>query len=133
MAVGNIIRELREDKSYTQRQLAKMIGISSGCLSKYETGKTLPAPDILIKLADVFNVSVDYLIGKNNLKCDYESLKNDYIKSYTCFDLLNDALSLDPEYRKQLTDFLNLVKFRNDFNKISSNMTVKKSKAVPHE
>lgn len=121
MIIGSIVRELRERKGLTQKQLAKMIGISSGCLSKYETGKTLPDPDTLIKFADVFNVSVDYIIGRNSFQYDYELMKNDYVKSYTCFDLLSDALSLDIKHRRLLIEFLNLTKIRSDFSKISGN------------
>ena len=121
MIIGSIIKDLREHYGYTQKELSKMLGISSGCLSKYETGKTIPAPDILIKMSIIFNVPVDYIIGKNNIKFDYKLISEDFINNYSCIDLLNDSLSLDPKHRKQLVEYIALLKFRSDFSKISGN------------
>ena len=62
------IRELREDSDLTQREVAEMLGMSQTGYSKYETGtKDIPTA-ILIKLADFYNVSVDYLLGRTNVK-----------------------------------------------------------------
>lgn len=121
MIIGSIIKDLREHYGYTQRELSKVLGISSGCLSKYETGKTIPAPDILIKMSDVFKVPVDYIIGKNNIKFDYRLISQDFVNNYTAADLLNDSLNLDPKHRKLLVEYIALLKFRSDFNKISHN------------
>jgi len=121
MIIGSIIKDLREHCGYTQKELAKLLGISSGCLSKYETGKTIPAPDILIKMSDIFNMPVDYLIGKNNIKFDYQLISQNFTNNYTAIDLLNECLSLDPKHRKLLVEYVSLLKFRSDFNKISNN------------
>ena len=57
------IRELREDNDLTQREVAEMLGMSQTGYSKYETG-TNDIPTA--KLADFYNVSVDYLLGRTN-------------------------------------------------------------------
>lgn len=62
----NKIRDLREDMDLRQIDVAKATGIDQKTLSNYETGKTNPDSYALIKLADFFNVSVDYLIGRDN-------------------------------------------------------------------
>lgn len=56
------IRELREDNDLTQREVAEMLGMSQTGYSKYETGTNDIPTAILIKLADFYNVSVDYLL-----------------------------------------------------------------------
>ncbi len=57
------IRDLREDNDLNQTQVAKILGMSQTGYSKYETGENdLPTP-VLIKLADFYNVSIDYLLG----------------------------------------------------------------------
>jgi transcriptional regulator with XRE-family HTH domain len=60
------IRNLREDKDMTQTQVAKMLTMSQTCYSKYETGENDIPTNILIKLADFYDVSVDYLLNRTD-------------------------------------------------------------------
>ncbi len=60
----NRIKDLREDRDLKQSDLAKVTGIDQRTISNYETGKTNPDSEALIKLADFFNVSIDYLVGR---------------------------------------------------------------------
>lgn len=60
------LKELRKSKNLTQKQLAQFIGTSERGIQNYETGVRKPTFDILIILADYFNVSVDFLIGRTD-------------------------------------------------------------------
>ena len=60
------IRDLREDKDLNQTQIAKMLGMSQTGYSKYETDENDIPTDILIKLANYYGVSIDYLLGQTN-------------------------------------------------------------------
>ncbi len=60
----NRIRDLRESKGLRQIDVANATGIDQKTLSNYETGKTNPDSYALIKLADFFNVSIDYIVGR---------------------------------------------------------------------
>lgn len=60
------IRDLREDKDINQTEIAKYLGMSQTGYSKYETGEHDIPTAILIKLADFYDVSVDYLLGRTN-------------------------------------------------------------------
>lgn len=58
------IRDMREDSDLTQADVAKLLGIAQTVYSRYERGfQTIPL-EHLIKLADHYNVSIDYLIGR---------------------------------------------------------------------
>ena len=57
------LRDLREDNDMTQAALAKLLGMSQTGYSKYETGENDVPTQILIKLADLYGTSVDYLLG----------------------------------------------------------------------
>lgn len=57
------IRERRRSLNLTMKELAKMVGVSEGAISHYETGRREPDPDMLKKIAYVLGVSVDYLLG----------------------------------------------------------------------
>lgn len=59
----NRLEELRKAKKLTQSKLAKMLDIAPNTLSQYENGKRQIPDGIKIKLADFYNVSVDYLLG----------------------------------------------------------------------
>ncbi len=62
------IRDLREDRDLTQTQIARLLGMSQTGYSKYETGENDIPTGILIKLADYYNTSVDYLLGRTDRK-----------------------------------------------------------------
>lgn len=58
------IRNLRKDNNKTQKELAAYLNTTQTTYSKYELGKINIPIDILIKLADYYNVSLDYLVGR---------------------------------------------------------------------
>ena len=62
------IRDLREDRDLTQKQIAQMLGMSQTGYSKYETGENDIPTAILIQLADFYQTSTDYLLGRTDEK-----------------------------------------------------------------
>ena len=60
------IRDLREDRDLNQTQVAEMLGMSQTGYSKYETGENDVSTEVLIKLADFYGVSIDFLLGQTN-------------------------------------------------------------------
>ena len=60
------IRDLREDHDLTQSEMAELLGVKQTTYSKYELGKILVPVDILIRLADFYQVSLDYLAGRSD-------------------------------------------------------------------
>lgn len=65
------IRNLRIDKGLTQKQIAEYLGVSQNTYSQYEIGVLNYPIDALLKLADFYNVSIDYLLGRTNTKTPY--------------------------------------------------------------
>lgn len=61
---GNIIRSLRTSKGYTQKELGDKIGVSNSAVANYEKGYRAPLQDTLFRLAEVFDVSVNYFFPK---------------------------------------------------------------------
>lgn len=64
--LGEKIRELREKRGFSQEELGVLIGKTRDNISSYEIGRSAPQPDTLIKLADLFKVSIDYLLGRTD-------------------------------------------------------------------
>lgn len=70
-SLGKRIKELREEKGLSQIELAKLLNISNTTLSQYETNQRVPSDEIKIKLAEFFNCSVDYLLGRTDIRNPY--------------------------------------------------------------
>lgn len=94
--LGKRIKELRKKKGITQKELASYLGVSDRAVGYYESGQRTPPPDILQKIADFFNVSTDYLLGRTDI--------------YNPADEITEAVSDDPE----LLEFWNTLKERED-------------------
>lgn len=60
------LRNIREDKDLKQKDLAKILNVSQNTYSQYETGVISLTAEVLIKLADFYDVSIDYLLDRTN-------------------------------------------------------------------
>jgi transcriptional regulator with XRE-family HTH domain len=60
---GNVLKKLRQQEGLTQQQLANKLGVTKSVISYYELQERYPSPDVLTKLAQIFHVSTDYLLG----------------------------------------------------------------------
>ena len=96
---GQRLKELREKNGYTQETLAKMLNTSRSRIGMYEQGKRQPDFEMQEAIADLFNVSIDYLFGREN-------------ENKNAIDQLYDALeyqmlinSLTPEEREEIHEF----------------------------
>ena len=96
MNTGKIIADLREEKSWSQTELANQSTVSREMIGKYERGEAVPSIEAAKKIADAFGVSLDYLVGEGvNSKFDKKTLKR-----------LQDLQLLDDEKRKTLFDLI---------------------------
>ena len=62
------IKDIRIRRGLTQAEVADSLGVSSVVYSRYETGTRQPSIDLLIQMADIFDVSVDYLVGRKDIE-----------------------------------------------------------------
>lgn len=68
MTLGYKIKLLRKENGLTQLELGDKLGLSKANISKYESNVHEPSIETLNKLSDIFNVSVDYLLGRTNIR-----------------------------------------------------------------
>ena len=66
--IGKFIKELRTDKGLSQNQLGEEIHVTRQAISNWENGKALPDSDLLRKLSELFNVSIDELLSGERIK-----------------------------------------------------------------
>lgn len=111
--------ELRKQKNKTQEDIAKVIGVTRPAYTAYERGLRTPDYDILVTLADYFDVSVDYLLGRtdnpNPPSKEFNPLDeiNKLLKKYDIdqsgfFDI-DKWKAMGPEEIKQLEDYFEFI------------------------
>lgn len=84
MILGDKLKTLRTAKKMSQKDLAERIGIAKSVISFYESGDRFPSYDVLIKIAQIFNVSTDYLLDvKRERTVDVSELSEDDIAVVT--------------------------------------------------
>lgn len=114
---GERISELREKRQLTQEELAKQLSISRASLSHYEKNRRVPDYEVLLKIADFFNVTVDYLIGRtddpspadvveDHVNLFEESLELSDEKILERFSLTVDGRELTAEEAKRFIAFV---------------------------
>lgn len=97
MKIGEIVSNLRKDRKWSQTDLAEKIGISQVMVGKYERGDAAPSIDVAKKIADAFEVTLDYLVGDTtSISFDKKTLKRleelqsmEETKRNTLFDLID--------------------------------------------
>ena len=104
----NRIKELRQERNLTQTQLAKMCGISQSALSGYESGKFNPDSRTLHLLSNIFDVTVDYIIAK-----DEPEEKNNNVSPLT-FALQGEIHDFTAEEINELMEFARFVKSKRN-------------------
>ena len=105
----NRLKLLREERGLFQSDIAKVLNVSIAAVGFYENEKRDMSPDTILKLADYFNVSTDYLLGKTDVKNPGQKID----------DVLNEAMigmskkdydGLTDTQKKQIRDFAIFVK-----------------------
>ena len=71
MFLGYRLKQLRKSKAMSQEQLGKVLGVSKVSVSGYEKGTRMPSMEVLLKILGIFDVSADYMLGRDlNVVCE---------------------------------------------------------------
>lgn len=98
--LGNNIRFLREESNLTQIALADILNVGNVAISQYESGSRVPSDEIKIRIADYFNVTLDFLLGRPQSGIDYmktkaEILEEEFPEGISLLYKANESLSSD--------------------------------------
>lgn len=91
---GKRVKELRVDKNLTQQELANSFYLNKSSISRYEKDKQIPELETLEKLSDYFEVSLDYLLGKSDIKNPEEAIKLNTSNSISTKGLSDENIKL---------------------------------------
>ena len=99
------LRNLRENKGISQEKLGLYLGLSASTIGMYEQNRRQPDNDILMKLADFFEVSTDYLLGKTEVQ-NYEEPYDNELDEL----LFSKAKDLSEEEKLAVLNVINAIK-----------------------
>lgn len=116
MEVKNLakrLKELRDKSGWLQRDVADKLNVRSNTLSGYESGTRSPDPEMIVKLAELYQVSTDYLLGHKNHDDDesdavlFELYRSKIITEFPDVDLMfKDMASLTGEDLKEIYEYI---------------------------
>ncbi|EJT6662896.1 helix-turn-helix domain-containing protein [Clostridium perfringens] len=110
--LNNRLKSLRNEKGVLQKDVAEYLKISTSAYGFYEQGKRIPDVETLNKLSDYYNVSIDYLLGKSNIKESAEDIINDDTLTLALHNDNGIDEELPEEAKKEIEDFINYVKHK---------------------
>ncbi len=91
MTLGQHITTLRKAKKLSQSELGKEVGTSGDIIGRYERDEVKPSIEVIIKIADALEISIDYLVGKTDFELDKDTLRR-----------IQDVSTLPVEEKKQV-------------------------------
>lgn len=104
--IGKIIKQLRKDKNITQADLAKAVGVTTSSIGMYETEVRNPSYEVIVKLANYFDVTTDYLLN-NSKKEDLMNNSNKQSKKIDTIAAHLEGKNITPQKMKLLEKYIN--------------------------
>lgn len=114
MNFSDIFKVLRENRSYTQQQLADALHVTKNSISHYERGISMPDLGTLCAIADIFDVSLDYLLGRSDVNLPNHLLKKKIGKTATAGKLLESIIKLDSNHSADFIKMLYYIEADNN-------------------
>lgn len=101
----NNLNNLLKEKNITQLNLSMKVGITQETISAYINGKAKPSADTLIKLADYFNTTTDYILDRTNINCKVEYVKPNNLTNEE-FNIINKYRGLSTESKTKIEAYI---------------------------
>jgi len=114
MNIGDRIKQLRTEKKWTQAELSEKIGVKQKQISAYERGTNIPSAEILIRISEAFDVSLDYLASEARGQSAKIEVKDRELLRY--FEAIDDY---NEDERTLVKNMLNLVVMKHKFQNIA--------------
>lgn len=123
MDFGENLRCLRLKRKIGQKELAIYLHVSIGTISNYENNKHTPDYPTLSRIADFYNVSVDYLLDRTDYQYPVDALDQQVVTDYSMSDFINTMIELSPKGKQDLVEYLHMLKTRDKLNMRQSQRT----------
>lgn len=113
--LGNRLKNLRKEKKLLQKELAIELNLSQETISLYESNKREPDYATLQKIADFFNVTTDYLLGRTDIRESLSKSTNNLQDniSFEDLEMLKEIHKLSPESQHEIKKLIELYKIKD--------------------
>ena len=120
MNIGDRVKQLRTERKWTQAELADRMGIRQKQISAYERGTNIPSAEVLIKMSEAFDVSLDFLVFKaQGQSAKIEVKDRELLRYFEAIDSFNE------DERRLVKEMLNLVVLKHKFKDLALSGTDK--------
>lgn len=114
MEFGTFLANLRKERGILQKELAGHLNVTVATISNYETGVHFPDLHTLIRIADFFQVSTDYLLQRTRYPFSLDSLNIAFTDDYTLGEWMDMSRKLSKSAAKALLDYYELLLLRDE-------------------
>jgi len=111
MDLGGRMKELRSEKKILQKELAAVLKVSIGTVCNYENNVHFPDGDTLCKIAEYFDVSVDYLLKRTDYRSSLKELNREICPGYPISKLVNKIVSLDSQGQNEARQYIEYLEY----------------------
>lgn len=118
MAFSDKVKQLRTEKDWSQEDLAEKVGVSQKQISAYENGVSFPSQEILIKITEIFDVSLDYLVLESAGQSNSTAIKDRELLRY-----FQKVDNFSEDERRVVKEILDLVVVKNKAKSFSAAIT----------
>lgn len=116
MELGEVLTKLRKEHGYFQKDVADYLNLAVATVSNYENNVRMPDLETLVKLADLYDVSTDYLLQRTHCRTSVRMLGKRLSADFTVGDLVNTTLHLDRSSTRFLLECCDLLRLRSHAN-----------------
>lgn len=117
MTLGTKLKNLREDLDLRQIDVAQKVNLGQVSISKYESDINEPDLTVLVKLANLYNVNIDYLLGNSDMKTSWKDINRIISidgKDYSGLEIIDTIIHLPEKDKKYIISLLELL---NQYNR----------------
>ena len=108
--IAEILEDLRVKKGFSKRELANLFSVSYETICHYEKGITIPPTDLLLKYADLCNVTIDYILNRTTSQVDYSAIMEKRLsKDMTINDVVEIINKLTKDEKEHLAFIIQLL------------------------
>ncbi len=115
MNFAHRLKQLRKDFKLTQEELSKKLSSSRSTIAGYETERKEPDYETLKKIADFFNISIDYLLGRTDVRSQEQN--SIYQENNNSIPFLKELEALSEESKEELEKYMQLLKIKEQVEK----------------
>lgn len=110
--IGTYLSELRKSRKLTQEEFAEIMHMNKSTIAHYEQGLVCPNVNTLMKIADFFNVNIEYILGRSSYKESLSTLNNCFYNEMSYLDVAKFLKTYNKHDKALIYDIIQLINYK---------------------